>query len=240
MKQTEADIGCGLILAIETAVEAGSLALFRDGAPIGGWVGGGNSSRSEEVLAAIKNLLDESGATVSEINSIIVSNGPGSFTGARVGAAIAKGLSKSIGCRSSACSVLEAMAETAFRFCRGSWGEANKIVLAAIPFGKKAVCLQHFTFGGDGRITHRQEPAAAERASFADCFEAGGFDSAILHETLYSELCGGDRKNEIKQSGVIVTANRNLAVLIGESALSYTHCEELTTRKISPMYVQNF
>lgn len=48
--------------------------------------------QSANIMSILKNLLDQNHLSVSEISDIIVVNGPGSFTGARLGVTIAKTL----------------------------------------------------------------------------------------------------------------------------------------------------
>lgn len=52
-----------------------------------------SNSHSEKIFGLIQKTLSESDLTITEINSIAVSNGPGSFTGLRIGSSAAKGIS---------------------------------------------------------------------------------------------------------------------------------------------------
>ncbi len=52
---------------------------------------------SEHLMPAIKRLFDGKGEKVRELGAIVVVNGPGSFTGARVGLSVAKGLAEAGG-----------------------------------------------------------------------------------------------------------------------------------------------
>ena len=51
----------------------------------------GNVKHSEDTLVAIDNYLNSAGITINDIDVIAVNLGPGSFTGIRVGVALAKG-----------------------------------------------------------------------------------------------------------------------------------------------------
>lgn len=65
---------------------------------------------SEHLMPAIKRLFDGKGERVRELGAIVVVNGPGSFTGARVGLSVAKGLSEAGGARLVALSRLALVA----------------------------------------------------------------------------------------------------------------------------------
>lgn len=51
-----------------------------------------SSPRDQDVLGAIKAALEESGREIREVTEIEVNQGPGSFTGLRVGVSVANAL----------------------------------------------------------------------------------------------------------------------------------------------------
>jgi tRNA threonylcarbamoyladenosine biosynthesis protein TsaB len=65
---------------------------------------------SATLVAAIGDLLEAHGVTLGAIAAIVVVNGPGSFTGVRVGLSAAKGLAEGAGLRIVAVSRLEVLA----------------------------------------------------------------------------------------------------------------------------------
>jgi tRNA threonylcarbamoyladenosine biosynthesis protein TsaB len=90
--------GGGLLLAIETATEEGVVALGRpNGALVARdrWPAG--HAHGERLLASIEKVLAEADASLDEVGAIVVGIGPGSFTGLRVGLAVAKGLAFGLG-----------------------------------------------------------------------------------------------------------------------------------------------
>lgn len=224
-------------LAIETAVEAGSFALFRKGILIDEILGAGVKSRSENVLPQIKLLLERNGAKKGEINSITVSNGPGSFTGARIGAALARGLSKSLGCRLSGVSVLEALAASVFFNESVSQPEREEPFTTAIPFGNSAVCLQRFTAAA-GQIKSLQAPETQSRSNFIEQLKSLAPERAILHETLYLQVSDFSRKNDFFKNRRIINSGGNLAVLIGCRSLEIASEKNYAASEIAPIYVR--
>jgi tRNA threonylcarbamoyladenosine biosynthesis protein TsaB len=81
-------------LALDTATERASIAL--------GEPGSGSTALEENLVGArrhaaallpmVQELLRRSSATLDDLRGIVLSNGPGSFTGLRVGASVAKAL----------------------------------------------------------------------------------------------------------------------------------------------------
>ena len=81
-----------LILNIDTAFETASVAISRNGEVIAQKQSVTQKEHASFLQPAIKNLWDFSGIQLSEIDAVAVSNGPGSYTGLRVGLSSAKGI----------------------------------------------------------------------------------------------------------------------------------------------------
>lgn len=98
-----------IILALETALDGGSVSILKRGKQIAWANGAGELSKSEDILLLIENLLKKNGIDKREIGLIAVSDGPGSLTGLRIGLAIARGVGDSLSVKVYKMSVLEAM-----------------------------------------------------------------------------------------------------------------------------------
>ena len=81
-----------MILAIETATEAGSVALLDGPEPVAERALPPGRRQASSLLAAIDELWGDAGSRLEEVETIALSIGPGSFTGLRVGLATALGL----------------------------------------------------------------------------------------------------------------------------------------------------
>ena len=79
-----------ITLLIDTHSNEINLRLYKDQKLIDFTIKGENQNHSEITMPAIKELLQRNSLTPNEINKIIVVNGPGSFTGERLGVTIAK------------------------------------------------------------------------------------------------------------------------------------------------------
>lgn len=74
------------------------------------------NTHSEKLLILVKQLLDELKLTINDIDIISVAQGPGSFTGLRIGMATAKGLAQGAGKRLIAVPSLDALAHQVIGF----------------------------------------------------------------------------------------------------------------------------
>jgi tRNA threonylcarbamoyladenosine biosynthesis protein TsaB len=75
-----------LVLAFDTATHVATVALVGDGRPLAE-----RSTRSFRILADADELLAGLGAKPDDITALVVGTGPGSFTGTRLGLALARG-----------------------------------------------------------------------------------------------------------------------------------------------------
>ena len=80
-----------LILAFETSAKAASVALLEDGTLQGESYQNTGLTHSQTIMVMAEDLLKQCGKSVSDLTGIGVANGPGSFTGIRIGVAAAKG-----------------------------------------------------------------------------------------------------------------------------------------------------
>ena len=100
------------LLVIDTCAEQASLALLRGEVLLEErWLE--ERRASVTLLSEVRGMLEAHGLKLSELAGVGVVNGPGSFTGIRVGLATAKGLCEAAGVPLAAVSRLEALAEAA-------------------------------------------------------------------------------------------------------------------------------
>lgn len=81
-----------IILNIDTAVQTSSVCLAKNGEPLGVKISPSKRDSAAWLHVAVQELMNESGLALRELDAIAVSEGPGSYTGLRVGMAAAKGL----------------------------------------------------------------------------------------------------------------------------------------------------
>jgi tRNA threonylcarbamoyladenosine biosynthesis protein TsaB len=97
------------VLALDTATEACSAALLRGDEMIGRFSEGG-LSHARRILGMVDAVLEEAGMTLSMLDGIAASIGPGAFTGVRISVAVAQGLAFGAGLPVVAVTTLEALA----------------------------------------------------------------------------------------------------------------------------------
>jgi tRNA threonylcarbamoyladenosine biosynthesis protein TsaB len=99
-----------LLLAFETSAKAASVALFEENTLLGEQYQNTGLTHSQTLLVMAEELLTQCGKKAADVTAVAVANGPGSFTGVRIGAAAAKGFAWGAECPIYGVSTLEAMA----------------------------------------------------------------------------------------------------------------------------------
>ena len=99
-----------LILAFETSAKAASVALMQDGILLGESYQNTGLTHSQTLMVMAQDLLCQCGHTPQEVEALAVAEGPGSFTGVRIGVAAAKGFAWGSNIPCYGVSTLEAMA----------------------------------------------------------------------------------------------------------------------------------
>ncbi len=102
-----------LILSLETSSPVCSVALHRlaDGSLVGQTELRLEKSHSSHLSVLVSQLLENSQHTLQDVAAVAVSDGPGSYTGLRIGAAAAKGLCYALDIPLIAVSTLQALAQ---------------------------------------------------------------------------------------------------------------------------------
>lgn len=85
------------ILSIESSGLVASTAVMSDGVLVGEYTIHNKKTHSQTLLPMISDLLEMAEVPPGELDGIAVSEGPGSFTGLRIGASTAKGLAWTLG-----------------------------------------------------------------------------------------------------------------------------------------------
>lgn len=125
-----------LILAIETATRAGSVALARGREILYSVVGDATASHSNDLVSSVEKTLGDAGVTLADVDLFAAAVGPGSFTGLRIGLATVKSFAVCTGKRCAGVPTLAAIAHAA--------GESERTV-SLLPAGRGEVFAQSFS-----------------------------------------------------------------------------------------------
>jgi len=98
------------ILAVDTATNSGGAALSRNGEVIASLMVKTPLQYAEKILYMVDFLLDQHKLQLEEMDCFAVANGPGSFTGLRIGIATVKGFCQGLNKPGVGISTLEALA----------------------------------------------------------------------------------------------------------------------------------
>ena len=179
------------LLALDTATEACSAAIFRDGVVDERYevMGRGHAGR---LLPMADELLHAAGIAVTDLDAIAFGRGPGGFTGLRIAAGVAQGLAAGIGKPVLPVSDLAAVAAAGAR----STGAGR--VLACMDARMGQVYWAAFDCGGRAPVAvteeHLSDPEGVTLPEGKAWFAAGhGFGAyPALATRLQSRLSGMD------------------------------------------------
>lgn len=102
------------LLVLESSGLVASIALMEEEKMIGEYTVNFKKTHSQTLLPMVDELVKNIGIDLKELDGIAISNGPGSFTGLRIGSATAKGLAQALNIPIVPVSTLEALAANLF------------------------------------------------------------------------------------------------------------------------------
>lgn len=101
------------LLHLETSLNISSVAIAKDARLLSLSESKIDKSHSKEIMGLIDSALQEAQLNASDLNAIVVSQGPGSYTGLRIGASVAKGLAYALDIPIIGVSTLDSLVEGA-------------------------------------------------------------------------------------------------------------------------------
>ncbi|CAM6439716.1 TPA: tRNA (adenosine(37)-N6)-threonylcarbamoyltransferase complex dimerization subunit type 1 TsaB [Enterobacter hormaechei subsp. steigerwaltii] len=140
------------ILAIDTATEACSVALWNDGTTFAHFEECPRE-HTQRILPLVKTILTEGNTSLTDLDALAYGRGPGSFTGVRIGIGIAQGLALGADLPMIGVSTLATMAQGAWRMTGATR------VLAAIDARMGEVYWTEYTRDENG-VWHGEETEA--------------------------------------------------------------------------------
>ncbi len=172
------------LLAVDTTTKSCSVAAIQDVTTLAEFTFASNQTHSKHLMGMIQTVLNLSKLSVMELDGFVVTLGPGSFTGLRIGLSALKGLAAASGKPIVGVSTLEALA-TQFAF-------TNLPIYPLLDAKRGEVYFAGYRWQ-DGIIIQEIEeqakpPVEAVRAMQSPCLLVG--DGALFYQEPLKERLG--------------------------------------------------
>ena len=166
------------LLAVESSAAAAGAALWEDGKLLGECFLNVGLTHSCTLMPMIESLLRFADISVRDVDLFAVSNGPGSFTGVRIGVSTVKGMAQPLGKLCVGVSTLLAMAYNLLG--------TDALICCAMDARRRQVYAALFE-SRDGRIVRLTEDDAVSVDALGETLRA--FDRRIVFVGDGAQLC---------------------------------------------------
>lgn len=201
-----------LILSLETATRAGSVAITRGEALLASSSGEAQVSHSTHLLTYIQNVLDGAGVSLHSIDFFAVVTGPGSFTGLRIGLATVKSFAVTLNRKCIGIQTLHAVASGA--------GESSETI-AMLPAGRGEVYVQRLSVSSAGaavqpldEATHQEPGKLLKSVSPVRSLKWAGEGANIFAEKVKARAISEGIEFYLGDSETILSGEENKWVLV--------------------------
>ena len=202
-----------LLLAFETSAKAASVALFNGEKLLGEQYQNTGLTHSQTLMVMAEDLITQCGCAPSQVEAVAVANGPGSFTGVRIGVAAAKGFAWGREIPLYGVSTLEAMA-------RGLG--AYDGVICPVMDARRSQVYNALFYVNQGAVTRGTEDRAIALADLAQELKIlskpiflVGDGSNLCYNTLLESVPGlvlpPEHRMHQRASGVALAAAKKIA-----------------------------
>ena len=202
-----------LTLAFETSAKSASAALTENGKLLGESYQNTGLTHSQTLMVMAQDLLKQCGKNVGDVTAVAVAEGPGSFTGVRIGVAAAKGFAWGGQIPCYGVSTLEAMAV--------SLGVYEGYVCACMDARRNQVYNALFAVKNSviTRISEDRAVALTDLKEELKLLEGPiflvGDGSSLTHKTLSAEISGlvlpPEHRMHQRAVGVAILAEQKLS-----------------------------
>lgn len=160
-----------IILSIDSATPVAAVAVVKDGVLLAEEMLNIGNTHSTQLMPMVAHVLEQSNIAISEVTAVAVSQGPGSFTGLRIGMATAKGLAQGSGCKLVAVPTLDVLAEN-------MWGYEG-LVCPILNAKKNEVYAAIYHFDGE-KMVRRSEYMAIAPLDLAESLKTSSENICFL------------------------------------------------------------
>jgi tRNA threonylcarbamoyladenosine biosynthesis protein TsaB len=236
-----------LILSLETATRAGSIAVSRGETLLAVQAGDALVSHSAHLLQSVSKVLEASNVMLQDIDIFAAACGPGSFTGLRIGLATVKSFASTQGRSCVAVPTLHAVAHAA--------GESER-TLALLPAGRGEVFAQLLAVKRSGDVHPLDSPIhitpqkLLERVRVEKSLKWAGEGAHLYMETIKAYalaegifFCDESQitryESKIERQWTLTTAQNMLAKEVSKLALlRFRSNDVVTPEQLRAIYVR--
>lgn len=201
-----------VVLTMETAVKGGSISIFCDGKLLDFHIGDKSVSGAEDLLPKMSELLKRNNISKSDIDLIAISNGPGSFTGIRIGIATALALQKSLGCKCYGFDLLKVLAN------KGCAEIKTDRIISAVSQGRNKICWFDFEIKNLNSVTSENDYCVSDLEFLIKYITKNLRNDKIVavHADfdIYKALTD-NKELEFQNKLKIINAGENLSAILG-------------------------
>jgi len=219
-----------IILSVDGATPVAGVAIVKDGILLAEEMLNVGNTHSVQLMPMVVEILEKCNLTMQDIDAVVTSKGPGSFTGLRIGMATAKGLVQGSGCKLVAIPTLDVLAANLWGaagwICPIMNAKKNEVYTALYRFSEGKLCLH-----GEYRAMGPKELADELKENCENIWFIG--DGVSVYQDLFTEILGAKANFSplshcLSRAGVLAMLGHEKA-LVGEF-------EDLFT--LVPLYVR--
>lgn len=221
-----------LLLNIDTATEHASVCLSEDENVIAMEKSYDQKSHASFIQPAIQKLFQKTGKLLSDINAVAGLNGPGSYTGLRVGLATAKGLCYALNKPLILLNTLDVMARASILKTTNDKRQATNILFCPMIDARR---MEVFTALYDQELKSILAPSAV-------ILHEETFDEYLENHTIIFSGSGSKKFKDILQNtnAVFSETEHSAADMIIESVKSFTQQNYADIAYSEPFYLKEF
>jgi tRNA threonylcarbamoyladenosine biosynthesis protein TsaB len=225
-----------MLLAIDTATRFISLALY-DGIEIlaeSTWQS--LNQHTEQLAPAVYQMMDRGEYEMSDLHALAVSTGPGSYTGLRIGIALAKGFATALKLPLIGVTTLDTLAASQPYYQSGGG------LVVAVQAGRGRVIARSYRWQ-KGRWTSRTEPRIVRWESLPEhidgpAFVTGEIDAEGM-EALHQAQANGVPLNIVPAANRVRRAGYLAQIAWDRLQISENAADEFHASKLVPVYLQS-
>jgi tRNA threonylcarbamoyladenosine biosynthesis protein TsaB len=218
------------LLAVETATEACSAALYLDGEVIERYQVSPRD-HAQLILPMVDGLMREAGLNLADLDALAFGCGPGSFTGVRIATGVIHGIALGADLRVVPVSTLAAVAQEFFD--RNGERYGNAFIAMDARMGEIYFAVYRRDAAGFAELVGEEKVTPAESIVFPDVSGAGiGTGWGSYREALADKLAG--------RVGMIETDNLPRAGAVARlGARGYAEGLAVDVEDAQPVYLRN-